>query len=166
MAAPQVPNAYADFVNVLVLVGLPANPVNRAVSRLAIDSSPEGVVVNVFGDLMCLPRYSEALESRGTPAAVVALRTAAIEADAVLVVTSYRGRIPSVAHNAIVVGRSSGAYSGVWSRQIEDAQGALGPRVIEPLEVPTLREVMEKLADEVPGGSAGRAPGDNVLGAL
>jgi NAD(P)H-dependent FMN reductase len=174
MAAPQVPNAYADFVNVLVLVGLPASPVNRALSRLAIDSSPDGVVVNVFGDLMCLPRYDEALESRGTPDAVVALRTAAIEADAVLVVTSYRGRIPSVAHTAIdwltrrwrhgalhdkplaVVGRSAGAYSGVWSRQIEDAQGVLGPRVIEPLEVPTLREVMEKLADEVPGGNAAR----------
>jgi hypothetical protein len=100
------------------------------------------------------------------------LRAAAIEADAVLIVTSYRGRIPSVAHSAIdwltrrwchgalhdkplaVVGRSAGCYSGVWSRQIEDAQGDLGPRVIEPLEVPTLREVMKKLADEVPGGSA------------
>jgi hypothetical protein len=56
-----------------------------------------------------------------------------------------------------VVGRSAGCYSGVWSRQIEDAQGDLGPRVIEPLEVPTLREVMKKLADEVPGGSAAAA---------
>jgi hypothetical protein len=129
-------------------------------------------VVNVFDDLMCLPRYNEALETHGTPDAVVALRAAAIEADAVLIVTSYRGRIPSVAHSAIdwltrrwrhgalhdkplaVVGRSAGCYSGVWSRQIEDAQGDLGPRVIEPLEVPTLREVMKKLADEVPGGSA------------
>jgi hypothetical protein len=175
MAAPQVPNAYADFVNVLALVGLPAGRVNRELSRLAIDSSPDGVVVNVFDDLMCLPRYNEALETHGTPDAVVALRAAAIEADAVLIVTSYRGRIPSVAHSAIdwltrrwrhgalhdkplaVVGRSAGCYSGVWSRQIEDAQGDLGPRVIEPLEVPTLREVMKKLADEVPGGSAAAA---------
>jgi NAD(P)H-dependent FMN reductase len=175
MAAPQVPNAYADFVNVLVLVGLPANPVNRALSRLAIDSSPDGVVVNVFDDLMCLPRYNEALETRGTPDAVVALRAAAIEADAVLVVTSYRGQIPSVAHSAIdwltrrwhygalhdkplaVVGQSAGCYSGGWSRQIQDAKGGLGPRVIEPLEVPTLREVIEKLAGEVPGGGADAA---------
>jgi hypothetical protein len=56
MAAPQVPDAYADLINVLVLVGLPAGPVNRRLSRLAIDSSPDGVVVTVFDDLMCLPR--------------------------------------------------------------------------------------------------------------
>ena len=160
----------------LVLVGLPAGPVNRALSRHAIDSSPDGVLVNVFDDLIRLPRYSEALETHGTPDTVVALRTAATEADAVLVVTNYRGRIPSMAHSAIdwltrrwrhgalddkplaVVGRSAGCYSGVWSRQIEDTQGGLGPRVIEPLTVPTLREVVKKLADEVHGGSAAAAP--------
>jgi NAD(P)H-dependent FMN reductase len=177
MAAPRVPHAYPDFVNVLVLVGLPAGPVNRALSRLAIDSSPNGVVVNVFNDLMGLPRYNEALENRGTPDTVLALRAAATEADAVLVVTSYRGRVPSVANSAIdwltrrwrhgalhdkplaVVGRSTGCYSGVWSRQIEGAQCGLGARVIEPLEVPTLGDVIKKLADEVPGGSASCAPG-------
>jgi hypothetical protein len=170
MAAPQLPNAYPDLINVLVLVGLPPGPVNRALSRLAIDSSPDGVLVNVFDDLMRIPRYNEAFETRGTPDAVVALRTAAIEADAVVVVTSYRGRVPSVAHSAIdwltrrwrqgalhdkplaVVGRSTGCYSGVWSHQIEDAQGGSGPQVIEPLEVPTLRELVKMLADEVHGG--------------
>ena len=175
MAAPQTPNAFTDFINVLVLVGLPAGPVNRALSRHALDSSPDGVMVNVFDDLARLPRYSEALETRGTPEAVVALRIAATEADAVLVVTSYRGRVPSMAHSAIdwltrrwrhgalhdkplaVVGRSSGCYSGVWSRQIEDTGGGLGPRVIEPLTVPTLREAVKKLADEVPGGSTAAA---------
>ena len=63
--------------------------------------------------------------------------SAAAEADAVLVITSYRGRVPSMAHNAIdwltrrwrhgalhdkplaVIGRSAGCYSGVWSRQVE-----------------------------------------------
>jgi hypothetical protein len=175
MAASPVSNAYSDFVNVLVLVGLPGGPVNRALRRLAIDSPPDGVVVNVFDDLVGLPRYDDALEDRGTPDTVVALRTAAIEADAMLVVTSYRAKVPSVAHSAIdwltrrwrhgalhdkplaVVGRAAGCYSGVWSRQIEDGQGGLRPRVIEPLEVPTLREVIKKLADEVPGGSAAAA---------
>jgi hypothetical protein len=52
-----------------------------------------------------------------------------------------------------VIGRSTGCYSGVWSRQVEDARGGLGPRVIEPLTVPTLREALNKLADEVRGGS-------------
>jgi NAD(P)H-dependent FMN reductase len=175
MAAPQTPNAYADFITVLVLVGLPAGPINRAVSRHAVDSSPDGVMVHVFDELIRLPRYNEALETRGTPEPVVALRMAATEADAVLVVTSYRGRIPARAHSAIdwltrrwrggalhdkplaVIGRSTGCYSGVWSRQVEDTRGGLGPRVIEPLTVPTLREAVEKLAAEVHGGSAAAA---------
>jgi len=175
MAAPQTPNAFTDFMNVLVSVGLPAGPVNRALSRHAIDSSPDGVVVNVFNDVARLPRYREALETRGKPDAVVDLRLAAAEADAVLFVTSYRGRVPSMAHNAIdwltrrwrhgalhdkplaVVGPSAGCYSCVWSRQIEDTRGGLGPRVIEPLTVPTLREAVKKLADEVHGGSAAAA---------
>ena len=101
MAAPQTPNAFADFITVLVLVGLPAGPVNRALSRHAIGCSPDGVLVNVFSDVASLPRYREDLETWGKPDAVVDLRLAAAEADAVLVVTSYRGRIPSMAHNAI-----------------------------------------------------------------
>jgi hypothetical protein len=56
MAAPQAPNAFADSVNVLVLVGLPAGPVNRALRRHVIDSSLDGVLVNVFNDLARLPR--------------------------------------------------------------------------------------------------------------
>jgi hypothetical protein len=175
MAAPQTPHTFPDFIIVLVLVGLPAGPISRALSRHALDSSPDGVMVHVFDDLARLPRYSEALETHGTPDAVVALRLAASEADAVLFVTSYRGRVPSMVHSAIdwltrrwrhgalhdkplaVVGRSTGCYAGVWSRQVEDTRGGLGPRVIEPLTVPTLREAVKKLADEVHGGSAAAA---------
>ena len=175
MAAPQIPDAYPDSITVLVLVGLPAGPVHRELSRHAIDSSPDGVMVNVFDDLIRLPRYDDALETHGTPDEVVALRTAATEADAVLIITSYHGRIPSIAHQAIdwltrrwrsgalhdkplaVVGATAGCYSGVWSHQINDTQGGLGPRVIEPLEVPTLCEVVKKLAEEVHGGSAAAA---------
>src|SRR5260370_1501731 len=98
MAAPQTPNAFADFTTVLVLVGVPAGPVNRALSRHAIDSSPDGVLVNVFNDLARLPRYREAFETKRKPHAVVDLRLAAAEADAVLVVTSYLVRGPSIAH--------------------------------------------------------------------
>jgi hypothetical protein len=141
MAPPRIPNAFPDFIIVLVLVGLPAGPISRALSRHA----------------------------------VVALRTAASEADAVLVVTSYRGRVPSMVHSAIdwltrrwrhgalhdkplaVMGRSAGCYSGVWSRQVEDTRGGLGPRVVAPLTVPTLREAVEKLADEVRGGNSAAA---------
>jgi hypothetical protein len=171
-AAPQTSNAFTDFINVLVLVGLPAGPVNRALSRHAIDSSPDGVLVNVFSDVANLPRYREDLETWGKPDIVVDLRLAAAEADAVLVLTSYRGRVPSMAHNAIdwltrrwrhgglhdkplaVVGPSAGCYGGVWSRQIDDARDCLGRRVIEPLTVHTLRDAVKRLADEVRGGSA------------
>ncbi|MDT5013357.1 MAG: hypothetical protein QOH57_4974 [Mycobacterium sp.] len=141
-------------------------------SRYVLDSSPDGVMVHVFDDLARLPRYNEALETHGTPDTVAALRLAASAADAVLVVTSYRGQVPSMAHSAIdwltrrwshgalhdkpiaVIGRSTGCYSGVWTRQVEDTHGGLGPRVIEPLTVSTLREAVKKLADEVHGGSA------------
>ena len=175
MAAPQTPNAYPDSIIVLVLVGLPTGPVSRALCRHAIDSSPDGVMVHVVDDLIRLPCYNEALETQGTPDAVVALRMAASEADAVLVVTSYHGRVPSIVHRAIdwltrrwrsgalhdkplaVVGATAGAYSGVWSRQINDTEGVLGPRLIEPLTVPTLREAVKKLAEQVHGGSAAAA---------
>jgi NAD(P)H-dependent FMN reductase len=106
----------------------------------------------------------------------VDLRLAAAEADAVLVVTSCRGRAPSLAHNAIdwltrrrrhgalhdkplaVVGPSAGRYCGVWSRQIEDIRKALESGMIGPLAVPTLRDAVERLAEEVHGGGAGRGP--------
>ena len=167
IASPQTPDVFTDFIYVLVLVCLPAGPVNRAINRHAIDSSPDGVMVNVFNDLARLPRYREALEARGKPDAVVDLRLAAAEADAVLVVTSYHGRVPSMAHNAIdwltrrgrrvglhhkplaVVGRSSGYYSGVLLSQILDARGGLGTRAIEPLTVRTLHEAVKKVADKV-----------------
>jgi NAD(P)H-dependent FMN reductase len=144
MAVQQTPHALTDFITVLVLVGFPAGPVNRALSRHAIGCSPDGVLVNVFNDVASLPRYREDLETWGKPDAVVDLRLAAAEADAVLVVTSYRGRIPTMAHNAIdwltrrwrhsalrdkplaVVGPSAGCYSGVLLRQINDSRGGLG----------------------------------------
>ena len=80
--------AMTDLINVLMLVGLRAGSVSRALSRLAVDTSPDGVMVHVFDGLAEMPRYCEALETRGTPDSVVALRTAASEADAVLIITS------------------------------------------------------------------------------
>jgi NAD(P)H-dependent FMN reductase len=175
MAAPQTPSAFSDFINVLVLVGLPAGPANGALSRHAIDASADGVMVNVFNDLASVPRYRDALETEAKPDAVVELCLAAAEADAVLLVTSYRGRIPSTAHNAIdwltgqwlpgalhdkplaVVGRLSGCYGGIWSQRVEDAHGSLDHRVIEPPTAPTLADVVKQLADEVHGGTAAAA---------
>jgi hypothetical protein len=166
---PQTQSAYTDLIHVLVLIGLPAGPVNTALSRHAIDASSSGVMVNVFNDLANLPDTAMPWKPWGKPDAVVELCLAAARADAVLLVTSYRGRIPSMARNRLAdgsvasralhdkplagVGRSSGCYSGIWSRRVEDARGGLGRR-IEPLTVPALRDVITQLADEVHGGDA------------
>jgi hypothetical protein len=56
-----------------------------------------------------------------------------------------------------VVGQSKGCYSGVWSHQVDDARAGLRPRVAEPLSVPTLQEMIKRLADEVQGGAAAAA---------
>ena len=159
-------------INVLIIVGLRAGAVNRELAQVAADSSADGIALKMFDNLTDLPRYSESLEKRGTPSSVGALRTAAAEADAVLVVTNYRGRVPTTVHNAIdwltqrceqaalhdkplaVIGRASGCYSGVWSHQTEDADRIAGPRVIDSITVSNLREAIKKLASEVHGGDA------------
>jgi NAD(P)H-dependent FMN reductase len=158
-------------INVLTIVGLRAGSDTSALAKVAADSSADGITFNTFDSLSDLPRYSEALENRGTPSPVGGLRTAATEADAVLVVTTYRGRIPAMVHNAIdwltrrwdqgalhdkplaVIGRAAGCYSGVWSHQAEDPDGLAGHRVIEPITVATLREAIEMLAGEVHAGN-------------
>jgi NAD(P)H-dependent FMN reductase len=161
-------------INVLIIVGLRAASINRELAKVATDCSEDGIALNMFDSLTDLPRYSETFENRGTPSSVGALRTAAAEADAVLIVTTYHGRVPAVVHNAIdwltrrwdqaalhdkplaVIGRASGCYSGVWSHQTEDADRIAGPRVIESITVSNLREAIKKLACEVHAGDAGR----------
>jgi NAD(P)H-dependent FMN reductase len=154
-------------INVLIIVGLRAASVNRELAKVAADSSADGIALNMFDSLTDLPRYSETFENRETPSSVGALRTAAAEADAVLIVTTYHRRVPAVVHNAIdwltrqwdqaalhdkplaVIGRASGCYSGVWSHQTEDADRIAGPRVIDSITVSNLREAIQKLASEV-----------------
>ena len=68
---------------------------------LPSESASNGTTVNVFDTLGELPPYSETLEADRTPDSVVALRAAATEADAALVVTNYHGRVPTMVHNAI-----------------------------------------------------------------
>jgi NAD(P)H-dependent FMN reductase len=154
-------------INVLIVVGLRAASVNRELAKVVIDSSVDGIALNMFDSLTDLPRYSETFEHRETPSSVAALRTAAAEADAVLILTTYHGRVPAAVHNAIdwltrrwdqaalhdkplaVIGRASDCYSGVWSHQTDDADRIAAPRVIESITVSDLREAVKKLACEV-----------------
>src|SRR5689334_4323868 len=85
-------------VKVLVLVGsLRAASVNRQLAELAVETAPEGVSVTPFEGLGELPFYNEDIDNENVPGSVVALRKAAAEADAALVVTpEYNGSIPGV----------------------------------------------------------------------
>jgi NAD(P)H-dependent FMN reductase len=171
-----VSDTKTDVVNVLVLVGsLRAESVNRRLAELAIANAPEGVVLSVFDRLGELPHYNEDLDIEPVPEPVQALRTAAGEADAALIVTpEYNGTIPGVLKNAIdwfsrpygngalkdkpvvVIGAALGQYGGVWAHdETRKSVGIAGPRVVESVNLSVRTtdvdgknaEVVEKLRD-------------------
>ena len=137
---------------VLVIAGISTDAVSRGLTHAAALSSPNGITLNVFDSLDCLPCYSETLESQRLPRPLTALRDAAIEAHAAMVLTDYYGHIPPMVHNAIdwltrrwnhsalhdkplaVIGPTEGGYSGVWSRhQTEESRRTRGPASSNPL---------------------------------
>jgi len=147
-------------IKILVLLGsLRAASINRQLAELAIETAPEGVSLELFFRLGELPFYNEDIDNGEVAEPVVALRAAASEADAALVVTpEYNGSIPGVLKNAIdwlsrpfgnsalkgkplaVVGASHGQYGGVWAHDETRKSFAIaGPRVVEDLKlsVPT-----------------------------
>ena len=143
-------------IKVLVLLGsLRAASINRQLAELAIESAPEGASLQLFDRLGELPFYSEDIDNADVAEPVVALRAAAADADATLVVTpEYNGSIPGVLKNAIdwlsrpfgngalkgkplaVVGGSFGQYGGVWAHdETRKSFGIAGPRVVEDLKL-------------------------------
>ncbi|MCV7176378.1 NAD(P)H-dependent oxidoreductase [Mycolicibacterium sphagni] len=143
-------------IKVLTLVGsLRAASVNRQLAELAVESAPDGVTLNIYDGLGELPFYNEDIDTEDAPAAVVALRAAAAEADATLVVTpEYNASIPGVLKNAIdwlsrpfgngalkgkplaVIGASFGQYGGVWAHdETRKSFGVAGPRVVESVKL-------------------------------
>jgi NAD(P)H-dependent FMN reductase len=148
-------------IKVLALVGsLRAASINRQIAHLAADVAPDGVSVTVFEGLGDLPFYNEEIDpsvgaEHDEPPAVTALRAAAAEADAALVVTpEYNGSIPAVLKNAIdwlsrpfgngalkgkplaVIGGSFGQYGGVWAHdETRKSFGIAGARVVEAIKL-------------------------------
>jgi NAD(P)H-dependent FMN reductase len=146
---------------VLALVGsLRAASVNRQIAELATEVAPDGVVVTIFEGLGDLPFYNEEIDdvmNAEAPALapVAALRAAAADADAALVVTpEYNGSYPAVIKNAIdwlsrpfgdgalkgkplaVIGGSFGQYGGVWAHDdTRKAFGIAGARVIDAVKL-------------------------------
>jgi NAD(P)H-dependent FMN reductase len=152
---------------VLVIAGVSTIAVSRGLTHAAAHSSPNGITLNVFDNLSGLPHYGETAENQPLPRPVVALRDAAIEAQAAMVVTHYYGRIPATVHNAIdwltrrwnhsalhdkplaVIGPTAEGYSGVWSRHLtEESRPVLGNRIIEPVTVTTLHEAVTRLVEQ------------------
>jgi NAD(P)H-dependent FMN reductase len=143
-------------INVLVLLGsLRSASVNRQLAELASESAPAGVTLQLFDRLGELPFYNEDIDNEGVAEPVKALRRAAAEADAALVVTpEYNGSIPGVLKNAIdwlsrpfgdgalkgkpaaVIGGSFGQYGGVWAHdETRKTFGFAGPRIVEDLKL-------------------------------
>ena len=142
---------------VLTLVGsLRAASVNRQIAELATEVAPDGVAVTIFEGLGDLPFYNEDIDNdTDVPAAVTALRAAAADADAALVVTpEYNGSYPAVIKNAIdwlsrpfgdgalkgkplaVIGGSFGQYGGVWAHDdTRKSFGIAGPTVVETIKL-------------------------------
>jgi NAD(P)H-dependent FMN reductase len=139
-------------VKILVLVGsLRAASVNRQLAEVAIETAPAGVSLQLFDRLGELPFYNEDIDDDGVAEAVQALRLAAAEADAALVVTpEYNGSIPAVVKNAIdwlsrpfgdgavkgkplaVIGAALGQYGGVWAHdETRKSFGIAGAKVVE-----------------------------------
>jgi NAD(P)H-dependent FMN reductase len=148
-------------IKILALVGsLRAASINRKIAELAAAVAPDGVTVTIFEGLSDVPFYNEEIDDTMTPGApavapVAALRAAAADADAALVVTpEYNGSFPAVIKNAIdwlsrpfgdgalkdkplaVIGGSMGQYGGVWSHDAtRKSFGIAGARVVDAIKL-------------------------------
>lgn len=141
---------------VLVLVGsLRAASINRQLAELAVESAPAGVTLELFDRLGELPFYNEDIDIDPVAEPVAALREAAGQAEAALVITpEYNGTIPGVLKNAIdwlsrpygngalhekpvaVVGAALGRYGGAWAHdETRKSFGIAGPRIVEDLKL-------------------------------
>jgi NAD(P)H-dependent FMN reductase len=146
---------------ILVLVGsLRAASINRQIAELAATVAADDVTVTIFEGLAELPFYNEeiddAMNTEAPPLApVAALRSAAADADAALVVTpEYNGSYPAVIKNAIdwlsrpfgdgalkgkplaVIGGSFGQYGGVWAHDdTRKSFGIAGARVVDAIKL-------------------------------
>jgi NAD(P)H-dependent FMN reductase len=148
-------------IKVLAFVGsLRAASINRQIAELAAAVAPDGVTVTIFEGLNDLPFYNEEIDdvmNADAPALapVAALRGAAADADAALVVTpEYNGSYPAVIKNAIdwlsrpfgdgalkgkplaVIGGSFGQYGGLWAHDdTRKSFGIAGAGVVESIKL-------------------------------
>jgi chromate reductase len=133
---------------------------NTRLLRGVTELLPEGVELDVFGQLGAIPPYNEDEEHETQPA-VAALKAAIAGADAVLVATpEYNASIPGVLKNALdwvsrpvastplmgkpaaVIGASTGLFGAVWAQaETRKVLSTIGARVVD-------REIPIPQADE------------------
>lgn len=138
---------------VLALVGsLRADSHNRKLAEAIQVNAPENIEIVIHESLGNIPFYNEDIDVEGqVPAAATALREAAGQADALLLVTpEHNGTMPASLKNAIdwlsrpfgagalagkptaVVGTAFGQFGGVWAQdEARKAVGIAGARVLE-----------------------------------
>jgi NAD(P)H-dependent FMN reductase len=138
---------------VLALVGsLRADSHNRKLAEAIQLNAPENIEIVIHESLGNIPFYNEDIDVEGqVPAAATALREAASQADALLLVTpEHNGTMPASLKNAIdwlsrpfgagalagkptaVVGTAFGQFGGVWAQdEARKAVGIAGARVLE-----------------------------------
>jgi NAD(P)H-dependent FMN reductase len=142
---------------VLALVGsLRADSHNRKLAEAIQLNAPEGVEIVIHESLGNIPFYNEDIDVEGqVPAAATALREAAGQADALLLVTpEHNGTMPASLKNAIdwlsrpfgagalagkptaVVGTAFGQFGGVWAQdEARKAAGIAGAQVLEDVKL-------------------------------
>ena len=141
---------------------------NTRMLRGAAALLPEGVELELFGQLGAIPPFSEDDEHE-TPPAVAALKRAIAGADAVLVATpEYNGSIPGVLKNALdwvsrpvaenplrgkpvaVIGASTSLFGAVWAQaETRKVLSTIGARVVDR-EIPIAQAEDALGADGLP----------------
>ena len=142
---------------VLTLVGsLRADSHNKKLAEAIALNAPDNVDVQIHGSLGNIPFYNEDIDVEGqVPSEAAALREAAANADALLLVTpEHNGTVPASLKNAIdwlsrpfgagalagkptaVVGTAFGQYGGVWAQdEARKAVGIAGAKVLEDVKL-------------------------------
>jgi chromate reductase, NAD(P)H dehydrogenase (quinone) len=134
---------------------------NTRLLHAAAEAPPEGIEVELWDGVRDLPLYDEDLERDEPPDAVVRLREAWGDADAILFATpEYNGSVPGLLKNAVdwgsrprdgavlrnktvaVVGASTGRFGAMWAQaDLRKALGVAGARVVgDELPVTRARE--------------------------
>jgi NAD(P)H-dependent FMN reductase len=148
-------------IKILALVGNRRGTVYRQLLKLPAQTALAGIEL-IVGELGGLPTYSEDIDGADVQDSVAALRVAAAEADAALILTPVYGSGRGALRNAIdwltrpchgelqdkplaVVVPTLGGFVGVWSHPANpDA-----PHVVERIAIADLGELVLKLAAEV-----------------